>query len=236
MQFDRTIGAVRVVNAGSVGMPFGEPGAYWLLLGPDLRLRRTSYDLVDAARRIRATAFPGAEEFAAGNVLQAAFMVVGSIFVALLQAEGVPVGLIFLGLAVASFGAVWFVFGKWGKEGVRDFGALLFRALFRTEIRGLENLPPAGTRMLIAPNHVSLIDGPLLHAILSIEASFAVDGVVATGGRVLEISPENPRQEISHINPDVFKPREHALAAGDTLKWRFPARSVSVVELECRSV
>ena len=34
MQFDRMIGAVRVVNAGSVGMPFGEPGAYWLLLGP----------------------------------------------------------------------------------------------------------------------------------------------------------------------------------------------------------
>ena len=34
MQFDRKVGATRVVNAGSVGMPFGEPGAYWLLLGP----------------------------------------------------------------------------------------------------------------------------------------------------------------------------------------------------------
>jgi len=33
MQFDRTIGETRVVNAGSVGMPFGAPGAYWLLLG-----------------------------------------------------------------------------------------------------------------------------------------------------------------------------------------------------------
>ena len=41
MQFDRTVGTVRVVNAGSVGMPFGEPGAYWLLLGPDVQLRRT---------------------------------------------------------------------------------------------------------------------------------------------------------------------------------------------------
>ena len=27
MPFDRTIGSIRVVNAGSVGMPFGEPGA-----------------------------------------------------------------------------------------------------------------------------------------------------------------------------------------------------------------
>jgi putative phosphoesterase len=70
MQFDRTIGNVRVVNAGSVGMPFQEPGAYWLLLGPDVRLRHTSYDLTDAAERIRATKYPQAQDFAARNVLQ----------------------------------------------------------------------------------------------------------------------------------------------------------------------
>ena len=70
MQFDRTIGTVRVVNAGSVGMPFGEPGAYWLLLGPGVELRRTSYDLAAAAERIRATAYPKADEFAERNVLQ----------------------------------------------------------------------------------------------------------------------------------------------------------------------
>ena len=70
MQFDRTIGTVRVVNAGSVGMPFGEPGAYWLLLGPDVQLRRTSYDLEAAAARVRATKYPTADEFAARNVLQ----------------------------------------------------------------------------------------------------------------------------------------------------------------------
>ncbi len=120
-----------------------------------------------------------ARVIAAGNVLQAAFMVAGSLFVALLQAAGLPIAWIFFGLAVASFGSVWFVLNKWGKEGVRDFGALLFRALFRVEVRGLENLPPAGTRMLIAPNHVSLIDGPLLHAVLPIDASFAVDTGIA---------------------------------------------------------
>ena len=69
MQFDRTVGGVRVVNAGSVGMPFGEPGAYWLLLGPGVELRRTTYDLEQAAQRIRATSYPKAEEFAAINVL-----------------------------------------------------------------------------------------------------------------------------------------------------------------------
>jgi alpha-L-arabinofuranosidase len=68
------------------------------------------------------------------------------------------------------------------------------------------------------------------------EASFAVDGMVVTGGRVLEIAPENPRQEISPLNPEVFKPVEHALAAADQYRYRFPPRSVSVVELDCRPV
>jgi len=70
MQFDRTVGKVRVVNAGSVGMPFGEPGAYWLSLGPNVQLRRTSYDLASAAERIRATSYPLAEDFAANDVLK----------------------------------------------------------------------------------------------------------------------------------------------------------------------
>jgi putative phosphoesterase len=41
-QFERTVAGVRVVNAGSVGMPYEEePGAYWLL---DLVPRRTPYE------------------------------------------------------------------------------------------------------------------------------------------------------------------------------------------------
>ena len=69
MQFDRLIGHIRVVNAGSVGMPFGEPGAYWLLLGPNVQLRRTPYDFATAATRLASTTFPNAETFAAQSVL-----------------------------------------------------------------------------------------------------------------------------------------------------------------------
>lgn len=61
MQFDRRVGDVRVVNAGSVGMPFGEPGAFWALLGPDgVELRRTPYDFIGATERVGATGYPGA--------------------------------------------------------------------------------------------------------------------------------------------------------------------------------
>ena len=64
VQFDRTAGGKRLVNAGSVGMPLeDEPGAYWALLGPDVELRRTSYDVAAAAARIRSTDLPF-EQFA----------------------------------------------------------------------------------------------------------------------------------------------------------------------------
>jgi putative phosphoesterase len=70
MPFDRMIGTTHVVNAGSVGMPFGEPGADWLVLGPDVQFRHTRYDLTKAAERIRDTNYPQAQEFAARDVLQ----------------------------------------------------------------------------------------------------------------------------------------------------------------------
>lgn len=72
MQFDRRIGHLRVVNAGSVGMPFGNTGAFWLLIDSALELRRTSYDLDDAARRIRSTAYPQVQEFAERYLLHPA--------------------------------------------------------------------------------------------------------------------------------------------------------------------
>jgi len=69
MPFDRMLGSTRIVNSGSVGMPFGTPGADWLLLGPDVVFRHTEYDRDAAAARIRATDYPDAEAFAAQYVL-----------------------------------------------------------------------------------------------------------------------------------------------------------------------
>ena len=70
VQFDRHFARKRLVNAGSVGMPYeGEPGARWALLGPDVELRRTAYDVEAAAERVRASGLPGAGEFADEYVL-----------------------------------------------------------------------------------------------------------------------------------------------------------------------
>jgi putative phosphoesterase len=66
-QFDRRVGRKRVINAGSVGMPYqGKPvGAFWLLLGVGgVSLRRRGYDLDRTVRQIRATGYPDAEDMA----------------------------------------------------------------------------------------------------------------------------------------------------------------------------
>ena len=52
MPFVRLTHGVLVVNPGSVGMPYGRPGAHWALLGPGVALRRTTFDQREACRRI----------------------------------------------------------------------------------------------------------------------------------------------------------------------------------------
>jgi len=53
VQFERCVGRVRVVNAGSIGMACEDkPGAYWALLGPVVEHRRTPFEP-------RASTFPG---------------------------------------------------------------------------------------------------------------------------------------------------------------------------------
>jgi hypothetical protein len=58
MQFDRVAAGKRVVNAGSVGLPYGATGAHWVELGPDVRHRRAVYD----PSPLRGTDWPRAAE------------------------------------------------------------------------------------------------------------------------------------------------------------------------------
>ena len=65
LQLDRLVAGVRLVSPGSVGLPYeGLPGAYWGLLGPDVELRRTDYDVNAAVTRMRATDDPSSDAIA----------------------------------------------------------------------------------------------------------------------------------------------------------------------------
>jgi predicted phosphodiesterase len=62
-QFALEAGGRRVLNAGSVGMPYqGAAAAFWLLLGPDVKMRRTDYDVAAALEAMRATGAPDLDE------------------------------------------------------------------------------------------------------------------------------------------------------------------------------
>jgi hypothetical protein len=65
------LGDVHLVNPGSVGMAYeGEPGvACWAVFGPEVELKRSRFDAEAAADAVRATEYPGADEFAHEYVL-----------------------------------------------------------------------------------------------------------------------------------------------------------------------
>ena len=69
----------------------------------------------------------------------------------------------------------------------------------------------------------------------TVAVSLGVAGMTIAGGRVFEIAPENPLTAVSASRPNVFDPVEKVLPAGPSPTWRFPAASVSVVELDIRS-
>ena len=105
--------------------------------------------------------------------------------------------------------------------------ARLFRSYNGTHAVAVE-LAPAGLDIAASRSGDKLF----LHVVnvqydRAVEASFP--GTI--GGRVIEIAPESLRTYVNQDQPDVFLPRETELSAAS---WRFPAGSVSVVELEVR--
>jgi diadenosine tetraphosphatase ApaH/serine/threonine PP2A family protein phosphatase len=72
-QFDRRVGELRVVNAGSVGMPYeGDVAAYWLLVEDgEPRFMRSPFDVDHAVERVRASGWAEGDEFVAENLLVA---------------------------------------------------------------------------------------------------------------------------------------------------------------------
>jgi predicted phosphodiesterase len=69
-QFDRRVDGIRILNAGSVGMPYeGTCGAFWALLGAGVELRATEYDVEAAVEAMRTGGYPEPEEEAAAYLL-----------------------------------------------------------------------------------------------------------------------------------------------------------------------
>ena len=110
---------------------------------------------------------------------------------------------------------------------VRDLGALIFRTLYRVEVTGMDNLPPPGTPMLITPNHVSLMDGPLLHCVLPIDAVYAIDTAWAGKWWVRPLLWGLPHTTVDPTKPLAARTLIHEVEAGKPIVI-FPEGRVSV--------
>lgn len=113
------------------------------------------------------------------NILNALFIVGGTLLVAVLQLAGIsdPTILAFVGIATALF-SLWF----WRQAPTSltsDLLRLIFRIVYRLEVRGVEHLPKQGTPCIIALNHVSFLDAPVILSLLDEKPVFAIDWQIA---------------------------------------------------------
>jgi acyl-[acyl-carrier-protein]-phospholipid O-acyltransferase / long-chain-fatty-acid--[acyl-carrier-protein] ligase len=113
------------------------------------------------------------------NVLNAAFMVVGALIQAVLQKFGFGVPILFALIGVANLAAAVAIGFTMPAGWLNDFLSIVFRAFYRLEVKGLENVAKAGDNAIIALNHVSFLDPPLATAILPKRPVFAIDVAMA---------------------------------------------------------
>jgi len=112
---------------------------------------------------------------AAVNVSNAAFMVAGTVIVATMQAFGVTTPALFIVIGVATLLVAAIIAFTMPANPLTDFLSILFRAFYRVEVKGLDNLQHAGPNPIIALNHVSFLDPPLAMSLLGKDPVFAID-------------------------------------------------------------
>ncbi len=109
------------------------------------------------------------------NVLNAAFMVVGALFQALLQKLGFGVPILFALIGVANLLVAVAIGRTMPASWIIDFLSIVFRAFYHLEVKGYENIAKAGPNAIIALNHVSFLDPPLAMSLLPKHPVFAID-------------------------------------------------------------
>ncbi len=154
---------------------------------------------------------------AAVNVLSAAFMAVGGAGVALLQKAGVGSSILFAGVGVACLVAAFLIARTMPTSAFRDFLSILYRAVYRLEVRGAEHFAQAGPNAIIALNHVSFLDAGLALSLLEKEPIFAIDHGIAQRWWVKPFLMLTRAMPLDPTKPMATRTLINAVKAGDTL-------------------
>jgi acyl-[acyl-carrier-protein]-phospholipid O-acyltransferase/long-chain-fatty-acid--[acyl-carrier-protein] ligase len=161
------------------------------------------------------------------NIISAAFMATAGLLLAAIQWAGIGFHVLLTFLGAVNLVVAVLVLRYWGRETIRDLATLLFGLIYRVEVRGQENLPAPGTRMIIAPNHVSLLDGPLIHCFLPLDAVFAIDTGFTRKAWMKPLLWGLPHHPIDPTRPLAARQLIAAIKAGEPLVI-FPEGRITV--------
>ena len=155
---------------------------------------------------------------AAVNVLNALFMTVAALSVAaLLGAGGVPASTILIGLGILNLVAAIVIVRTMPANPVRDLLSVIFRAFFRLEVKGLDNVAKAGPNAIIALNHVSFLDAAVALSLLEREPAFAIDSSMARRWWVRPLLKVTRAMPLDPTKPLATRALIHAVRGGDPL-------------------
>src|SRR5271157_6172139 len=114
------------------------------------------------------------------NALNYLMMVAGTLAtMALLQIARLAEPMALVALGVANILAALLLFRRLPANFLAFVLRALWRVLYRLEVKGLENLPPSGAHTVIAVNHVSFLDAPIILSLMDEPPVFAIDHGIA---------------------------------------------------------
>jgi acyl-[acyl-carrier-protein]-phospholipid O-acyltransferase/long-chain-fatty-acid--[acyl-carrier-protein] ligase len=207
----------------------GDPAGAWdfLTTGTGLRVTIDLFGLAVAGGLYIVPSFAAVQAWTdkdkrarvigAVNVLTAAFMVTGALGLAALQGAGWSMAALLTLLGVLNLVAGVVILAVLPTSPFRDFLSILFRAFYRLEVRGLENVEKAGPNAIIALNHVSFLDAPLALSLLDQEPVFAVDHGIAQRWWVKPFLAMTKAMPLDPTRPLATRTLINAVKNGETL-------------------
>src|SRR5579885_3456579 len=168
-----------------------------------------------------------ARVIAAVNVLNAAFMVVGQIVFAGLAKLGLDVPALFALIGAATLLVAVAIGFTMPASWLNDFLSIVFRAFFRLEVTGIENIAKAGRNAIIALNHVSFLDAPLAVSILPKRPVFAIDVGMSQRWWIQPFLKFVRTMALDPLKPFSLRAIINAVRAGNTLVI-FPEGRITV--------
>ncbi|MGA7233544.1 MAG: acyl-[ACP]--phospholipid O-acyltransferase [Xanthobacteraceae bacterium] len=164
---------------------------------------------------------------AAVNVLNAAFMVAGAVILAVLQKLGYGTPVLFALIGAANLAVAMAIGLTMPASWLHDFLSIVFRAFFRLEVTGLENIAKAGDNAIIALNHVSFLDPPLAFSILPKRPVFAIDVAMSKNWWIQPFLKFVRTMALDPLKPFSLRAIINAVRGGDMLVI-FPEGRITV--------